>query len=238
MIRPDDREDLFRDLLQQPRPAAVDAVRAARVRHAVHSAWQDATVGVGLSRRRVEIAVAAMIVLSMALTLVNWWRDRGVPDATEPAAFALFATGDVVFEHQWPARAGGNALMPGTGISTNTGRGAIALANGVELRLDSNTIITIDTERRVSLTRGAIYLDSSNRKGSPEPVDIVARGTVIRDIGTRYEVRLSDRELRVRVRDGLVRVSSAFGTHEADRGGQLSVTPSGIVAGRTATSGA
>ncbi|HYE85659.1 MAG TPA: hypothetical protein VEA16_04860, partial [Vicinamibacterales bacterium] len=85
---------------------------------------------------------------------------------------------------------------------------------------------------------GAIYLDSSNRQGPPEPIDIVARGTVIRDIGTRYEVRLSDQELRVRVRDGRVQVASAFGTHVADRGGQLSVTASAILAGRTPTSGA
>jgi ferric-dicitrate binding protein FerR (iron transport regulator) len=69
-------------------------------------------------------------------------------------------------------------------------------------------------------------------------VAIVARGTVIRDIGTRYEVRLSDQELRVRVRDGRVEVSSTFGMREADPGGQLLVTSSGILSGRASTSGA
>ena len=90
----------------------------------------------------------------------------------------------------------------------------------------------------MSLTRGALYLDSSHRTGPPETVAIVARGTVIRDIGTRYEVRLSDEGLRVRVRDGRVEVLSAFGMREADRGGQLRVTPSAILAGRAPTSGA
>jgi len=61
---------------------------------------------------------------------------------------------------------------------------------------------------------------------------------VIRDVGTRYEVRLSDQELRVRVRDGRVEVVSAFGMREADRGGQLRVTSSGILSGRASTSGA
>jgi ferric-dicitrate binding protein FerR (iron transport regulator) len=61
---------------------------------------------------------------------------------------------------------------------------------------------------------------------------------VIRDIGTRYEVRLSAQELRVRVRDGRVEVLSAFGVREADRGGQLRVTSSGILASRAPTSGA
>ena len=90
----------------------------------------------------------------------------------------------------------------------------------------------------MSLAGGALYLDSSHGTGPPETVAIVARGTVIRDIGTRFEVRLSEQELRVRVRDGRVEVSSAFGMREADRGGQLRVTSSEIVSGRAPTSGA
>ena len=240
MIRPDDRDDTVRELLRQPRPEAVDAARAARVRRAVHAAWRDAADGTSIWKRGVAIAAAAVLVFAIAPTLVNWLRERRAPQATAPIASTLFATSEVVFQHDGPARAGrvGDVLMPGTSITTNGGRAAIVLANGVELRLDSDTAITVDTERRVSLTRGAIYLDSSNRTGPPEPVEIVARGTVIRDIGTRYEVRLSDQELRVRVRDGRVQVASAFGIREADRGGQLRVTPSGILAGRTPTSGA
>jgi FecR protein len=239
VIRPEDRDDTVRNLLRQPRPDAVDAARAARVRRAVYAAWRDAAHRTGIWKRGVAIAAAAVLVLSITPTLVNWLRARA-PQATAPIASMLFATSEVVFQHNWPAGAGrvDNLLMPGTGISTNGGRGAIALTNGVELRLDSDTAITVDTERRVSLTRGAIYLDSSNRKGPPGPVEIVARGTVIRDLGTRYEVRLSDQELRVRVRDGRVQIAGAFGTREADRGGQLRVTPSGILAGRTPTSGA
>jgi ferric-dicitrate binding protein FerR (iron transport regulator) len=171
---------------------------------------------------------------------VNWLRERGASQPTAPIASTLFATNEVIFQHLGQARAGrvGDRLMPGTVISTYGGRGTIVLANGVELRLDSDTAVTLDTERSMSLTRGAIYLDSSHRRGPPETVAIVARGTVIRDIGTRYEVRLSDQELRVRVRDGRVEVLSAFGMREADRGGQLSVTSSGILASRAPTSGA
>jgi ferric-dicitrate binding protein FerR (iron transport regulator) len=227
MNRPDNPEAAVRELLRQPRPAAVDAARAARVRPAVHAAWKDAAGGArhwNTWKRAVALAAAAVLVVAIGLTLVNRLRERGAPQATAPIAATLFATGEVVFAHN--------------DISTNGGRAAIALPNGVELRLDSDTAVTIDTARRVSLTRGAIYLDSSNRKGPPEPIEIVARGTVIRDIGTRFEVRLSDQELRVRVRDGRVEVSSAFGMREADSGGQLRVTSYGILAGRASTSGA
>jgi ferric-dicitrate binding protein FerR (iron transport regulator) len=242
MIHPGDRDDAMRDLLRQPRPSAVDAVRAARVRSAVHAAWRDTAQGTRTRtwRQGVALAAAAVLVVAAALTLVTWLRERGTPSAATPIASTRFVTSEVVFQHDGQARGGrvGDGLGPGTRIETHDGRAAIVLANGVELRLDAHTIITLDTERSMSLTSGALYLDSSHRRGPPETVAIVARGTVIRDIGTRYEVRLSDEELRIRVRDGRVEVLSAFGMREADRGGQLRVTPSAIIADRAPTSGA
>ncbi len=237
--------------MRQPRPAAVDAARAARVRPAVHAAWKDAAAGTrswkrwvrlrhfAPTARQVAIAAAAVLVVAMAVT-ANWLRERAAPQAAAPIASTLFVTSEVVFQHGGQARGAGvgERLQPGTRITTSGGRTAIILTSGVELRLDSNTDITLDTERSMSLASGALYLDSSHRTGPPEPVAIVARGAVIRDIGTRYEIRVSDQELRVRVRDGRVEVSSAFGRREAARGGQLRVTPSGIVSGTASTSGA
>jgi ferric-dicitrate binding protein FerR (iron transport regulator) len=240
MNRPDDPDAVVRDLLRQPRPAAVDAARAARVRTAVHRAWQDAAGGTRTWTRWVPIAAAAVLVVAIALPLVNWLRERGAPQAAAPIASTLFITSEVVFELDGQGRTArvGDVLQPGTRITTQSGRAAIVLANGVELRLDSNTDITLDAGASMSLDSGALYLDSSQRTGPPESVAIAARGTVIRNIGTRYEVRLSDQELRVRVRDGRVEVSSTFGVREADGGGQLQVTSSGIVSGRAPTSGA
>jgi ferric-dicitrate binding protein FerR (iron transport regulator) len=243
MTGPDDRDDAMRQLLRQPRPSAVDPVRSARVYRAVHAEWRETADGTRNRRRGVAMAAAAVFVVAIGaigLTLVTWPRERGAPPAAGPIASTLFVTSEVMFQHDGQPRAGrvGEGLTPGTRIATYGGHAAIVLTNGVELRLDSNTAITLDTARSLSLTRGAVYLDSSHRTGPPDTVAIVVRGTVIRDIGTRYEVRLSDDELRVRVRDGRVEVSSAFGMREADRGGQLRVTPSGILSGSASTSGA
>ena len=226
MIHPDDRDEAMRELLRQPRPLADDAVRAARVYRAVHAAWRDTTDGTR-TWKRVAMAAAAVLAVAIGLSLVNRLRERAAPPAAAPIASTLFVTSEVVFQHDGQARAGrvGEGLRPGTRITTYGGRTAIVLVNGVELRLDSNTDMTLDTEQRMSLARGALYLDSSHRTGPPEAVAIVARGTVIRDIGTRYEVRVFDQELRVRVRDGRVEVSGAFGIREADGGGQLRMTP-------------
>lgn len=239
MIRSDDPDAVVRELLRQPRPTTVDPARAARVRPAVHAAWKESAAGTRSWKRWVAGAVAAVLVFAMALTLVNRLREGGSVTAA-PLASTLFISSEVVVEHNGQSRPGrvGEGLRPGTRLTTYAGRAAIVLANGVELRLDSNTDVTLDTERSLSLAGGAVYLDSSNRTGPPETIAIVARGTVIRDIGTRYEVRLSDRELRVRVRDGRVEVLSAFGMREADRGGQLSVTSTGIVSGRASIAGA
>jgi ferric-dicitrate binding protein FerR (iron transport regulator) len=239
MTRSDESDATVRALLRHPRPGAIDAARAARVRPAVHAAWQEAAGGKRHWRRGSALAAAAVLVFGFALTLGSRLLDRGAPPAAAPLASTMFVTSGVVVQHDGQTRAGrvGEPLVPGTRITTHGGRAAIVLANGVELRLDADTDLILEAERSLSLASGALYFDSSHRTGAPETVAIAARGTVIRDVGTRYELRLSGQELRVRVRDGRVEVSSAFGLREAESGGQLSVTASGILSGRASTSG-
>ena len=54
------------------------------------------------------------------------------------------------------------------------------------------------------------------------------QGTV-RDIGTRFEVRVSDESLRVRVRDGVVSVTGGSAARAARAGTELTVTSVAIV---------
>lgn len=239
MNRTEDPDDVVRDLLRQAPSSAVDPARAAGVRAAVHDAWQEAAAGERRRKHRVILAVAAVLVSAVALTLVNVLRERAVPVPLQAMASTLFLTGDVSVENDGQTRAGrvGDTLMPGTRIATRGGRAALALANGIELRLDEDTAVTLDAGGRVLLGSGALYLDSSRRTGPPETVPIVARGAVIRNLGTRYEVRLSGPELRVRVRDGQVEIDSAFGTRTVAPGNQVSVTSSGITPGPASTSG-
>src|SRR5204862_1885529 len=118
MIHPDDRDDAIRDLLRQTRPSAVDAVRAARVRVAVHAAWRDTTKRTWSWRRAVPMAAAALLVVAAALTLATRLRDRGTAPAAAPIASTLFAAGEVVIQHDGQVRAGrvGETLSAGSRI--------------------------------------------------------------------------------------------------------------------------
>src|SRR4051812_2589874 len=124
MNRPDDPEATVRDLLRHARPADVDAARASRVHSAVHAAWKEAAGGTRRWKRGVLIAAAAVFVFAIALTLVNWLRERGPSRAAAPIASTLFVTSGVVFQHDGPARAGrvGEGLRPGARITTYGGR--------------------------------------------------------------------------------------------------------------------
>jgi ferric-dicitrate binding protein FerR (iron transport regulator) len=75
--------------------------------------------------------------------------------------------------------------------------------NGGTLRLDHNTQLRIDTARTATLIRGAIYY-ANERAGAAATIHTTFGD--VRDVGTRFELRLGDDALRVRVRHGAVMV--------------------------------
>ena len=73
--------------------------------------------------------------------------------------------------------------------------------NGGTLRLDRGTHLRLDTARSATLLRGAIYY-ANDTPGAA--VTIHTPFGDVRDVGTRFEIRLRDDTVRVRVRDGAV----------------------------------
>ena len=72
---------------------------------------------------------------------------------------------------------------------------------GSSLRIDHGTRIRLESDRVASLESGAVYFSSEGAHGH---VEIRTRFGTIRDIGTQFEVRLSDDRVRVRVREGSI----------------------------------
>lgn len=164
-------------------------------------------------RLRVLGALAAVVLIgSVVLAL----RDPlgGKSDATfVPAPVALLDLAHGSFTVHSKAGLAETSIQVGreifAGAQIETGgehsgrpsRAALRLAGGQSLRLDQNTRIRLMTNAKIVLERGAIYLDSA----SGAAVEIHTAQGLVRDIGTRFEVRVSENlPLRVRVRDGLI----------------------------------
>lgn len=172
----DDERDPIATLVRLAgRRPEVDAERTERVRAAVADEWRTTTQ----RRRWTRVAVAAAIAAAIGGAMLT--RPRTEPTAPVVAPFVetaevreLTTPGDATTSVEW---------------------------NGGTLRLDHETHLRFDTARTATLLRGAIYYANDT---SGVAVTIHTPFGDVRDVGTRFEIRLRDDALRVRVRAGAV----------------------------------
>lgn len=215
--RPDDGAALRRLLRAAgPRPA-VPEDRARRARAAARDAWRETVA----SRRRggrlrsvVRRGLAAAAVV--AAILVTWTLTREgdpptgttIADATEVLRVDGAAT---VAEASGTARSVTPGLRvegPGTWSTGPTGRVALRLPSGHEVRLDRDTVLVRTENGGTRLERGAVYVDSGGAASEEDRgLRIETPFGAITETGTQYEIRLEPgTALHVRVREGAVRI--------------------------------
>lgn len=213
--------------------------RRHRVRAAVHAQWRQQTrtrsrrLTVGWSLG--AVAAAALVLIGLRLSV----RD----DAAGPIPQQALATVEAL---NGPAQlvdgddmAGdlrlfqiGDRIRVGDGVDTTNGSlAALRLAGGASVRLDRSTRLRLLSETVLVLAAGAIYVDSGTAPGAPT-IEVRTALGVARDIGTRFEVRLNGSALRVRVRDGLVRLSHSRQSHDARPGEELTLDGDGSIVRR------
>jgi hypothetical protein len=220
-----EREIAFLLRLAGPRPRP-PAVRAARVRAAVHAEWRQAVRDT--SRRRFRgwitgsLAVAATLVLVVAGA--SWLRARlaGLPAAGSVLAAHVARTiGDVRM------RPHGKTIRVGEAIETGpTGRAALLLTRGASVRLDHDTRLVFESQTVMRLERGALYVDSDARRDGASALRVLTPLGPVHDIGTQFEVRLRDDILDIQVREGFVAFDDARTSQDpvaADAAGALIV---------------
>ncbi len=88
--------------------------------------------------------------------------------------------------------------------------------SGATVRLDAGTRFTIVSSTEASLERGTIYFTSNGHSG----VTVNTPFGAVRDIGTKFEIRVSASEMRVRVDEGAVEVRGT----RADAGAEVVAT--------------
>jgi ferric-dicitrate binding protein FerR (iron transport regulator) len=182
----------------------VDAERTARVRAAVADEWHASV----RRKRWTRVAVAAAIAATIGGVLLT--RPRTEPSAPVVPPFVETAE---IRELTTPGHATTSVEW-----------------NGGTLRLDRETHLRFDTERTATLLRGAIYY-ANDRPGVS--VTIHTPFGDVRDVGTRFEIRLRDDALRVRVREGAVIVRDTT----ARAGMELVANRTSVTSRTIATSG-
>ncbi|MFQ5877021.1 MAG: FecR family protein [Acidobacteriota bacterium] len=231
----DSRDDAVARLLRLagPRPAVPGAV-TERVRTAAHAHWR-ATVLAQRRRRfitRALIPVAAAASLAVALALLRW-PPIGSPRVGDTAVATLVR---VDGEMRRPSGAGariGEPLASGAELETGeSGRAALRLASGHSVRLDTDTRLRVLSPSVLILSHGAVYVDSWGSPGAAQRIEVRTRLGVVRDIGTRFEVRVLERGLRLRVREGAASLERDGRSHPALEGVQLTVGEDGGVTAR------
>ena len=110
------------------------------------------------------------------------------------------------------------------------GRIAIAMENGVSLRLDRDTSVAFVDADHIEVNEGAVYVDSGVAAANAGRLQVSTPAGVVRHVGTQYEARVvNDGSTRIRVREGRVDVKPVKGEALTLRvGDQILVSPSGV----------
>ena len=202
------------------------------VYEAVHAEWR-ATVQRQKRKRaqRVWLAAAASVaVAAVALVLVrSFIHTPGelMADVSRSVGVVQVREGD---EGEWQGTTAAQGLRVGERVHTGpNGRAALALRDGVSLRLDHDTSVSLVGADRVDVTSGAVYIDSGVAGPSAARLQVGTPAGVVRHVGTQYEARILDSGTRVRVREGRVDVMPANGpSRTLEVGDQILVTGAGV----------
>lgn len=209
-------EDQVRRLLEEagPRPPRpeVPPEDLAKIKAAFRAEWREHVRRRRSPDRRLWL-LAAMLVLAVGL---GWWL---WPAPSTPVAHVEGTSGTEE----------GAAFFSGTQVVTEEDPLALTLEGGASLRLDTGSNVRLVSASVIELLRGALYLDSAGAGN----VSVQTPFGTVTEIGTRFEVRLLESALRVRVREGAVLLDS----HRAEAGTELVVRDGTVTRNRIAAWG-
>ncbi len=208
-----------------PPPAeAMEEVRAA-----VQAEWRDVVDSRRRTRRFVSLAAAAGLAAA-ALTTV--WITATGPESGAGGLVASVANETGAVEWRASGEAAWHTLDAAHPVSLHeelrtaaSSRVALDVEGGAALRLDEHTSIAFTAPGRITLRRGAVYVDSRD-VGDSLVID-TPFGEVTH-LGTRYQARLEAGALRVAVRDGTVKVDAHAGEELVGAGELLTLPERGI----------
>lgn len=174
----------------------------ARARERVHAEWLASLS----SRRRMRLewlAAAALAAFAAGVGFFLWSR----PEPAVQVAVANRVSGGVLVQvldakNQQPLRAGAPLRVGETVVTPADGRVLLSWTDGIEVRVDRDSKVQLDSGAALRLLEGTVYIDTRSSGESTTPLAILTSAGAVRHVGTRFEVRVVDGGTRVRVRDG------------------------------------
>jgi len=214
---------------QEPPAAVREAVRAA-----AHQEWRAVVAERRAAQRRVPrwsmAAAAAVAGLAVWLGLPMLGGQAAMVASVARVSGPVDITGEGLLDGATTLAAGAGIAADSTLRSAGGGRVALVMG-GNSVRLDEQSTVRLVADNRIALERGAVYVDSVP---GAAPLVIDTPYGAVEHLGTQYESRLLADGLRLRVREGRVRLSAAAGrTVEGAAGEQLVVAADGDVSRAT-----
>jgi ferric-dicitrate binding protein FerR (iron transport regulator) len=120
----------------------------------------------------------------------------------------------------------GDALSAGAAV-------LVSLNGGGTLRVAAGASVEVTSPRELALRQGMVYLDTPPGMAPSDGIRIMTRAGSVEHLGTEFEVVSDAREVRIRVREGKVRLTGAGGAVTAIEGTELVAGSSGVVAERS-----
>ncbi len=202
---------------------------AQEVMSAVHAEWRDLVQQRRRQQRVVAWRIAAGVVLAV---LVSTFAYRFMAPEAAPVASIAHVDGHLLASNADAApetRVSGQAIRVGDTVQTDSqSRAAVSFADGLSLRLDHNTQLTVDETDRITLAAGAIYIDApSGNAGDGAALTVNTRAGSVRHLGTQYEVRTQADAMLVSVREGRVMVTNSTGSNTGEAGQVLRLSTAG-----------
>ncbi|HEY7752183.1 MAG TPA: FecR family protein [Steroidobacteraceae bacterium] len=208
---------------------AVPADRFDRARARVAAHWQVVVAEerrLRRSGRTRRVAAAAAVVVAFVAGLLLWQRSSS---PALPMATVARAAGQVLVNGE-PAAPGDRVATHASIETAADGRLALALDSGHSFRLDHGSRVVVAAADRFEMSRGAVYVDSGPR-GAHGPVQVATPYGVVSDIGTQFQLRLSDNALEIGVREGLVQLARRDGSFTVAAGSLRRIGAGGVGSG-------
>lgn len=234
--RPDPDDAAIDQLLREVGARDLPAAGVTNeVRQAVHDEWRAMVEQRTRRNRFIAYGVAASVAVA-ALAVIISLQFTATPfnPVANPVASVARVEGvlqlDPAGSGDWHAAKAGEQIAAGDMIRTDAGtRAALDFGNGVSVRVDSGSLVSLAAGDRVVLDHGGLYVDADPRFETQQPLVIETTYGSVRHLGTQYQVRTARNSIEVGIREGRIEITNASGTHAGAAGEQLIVQGEGAI---------